>query len=129
MEDCEQVSRQLEEVLDSQSLPLVKGSYLLEVQSPGINRELKSEKEFQIFAGQMVEVKSRESIAELGCCFQGRLLGTSQHCLIIDNPQPISQGQHCGQLQSKTKVVQQDTIIQVEVELSKIISVCLYPCM
>ncbi|HIN65287.1 MAG TPA: ribosome maturation factor RimP, partial [Candidatus Obscuribacterales bacterium] len=50
LSDCEVISRQLGELLEPQSNgkpAIIEGSYYLEVQSPGIERELKTPREFQ----------------------------------------------------------------------------------
>ena len=49
LEDCEQMSRSLETALDSQEI--LPGAYVLEISSPGISRQLSSEREFQSFKG------------------------------------------------------------------------------
>jgi ribosome maturation factor RimP len=54
--DCEQMSRLLEEILDSQEI--ITGSYMLEVSSPGIPRELNTDREFISFKGFPVVVKT-----------------------------------------------------------------------
>ena len=52
---CENVSRKLSDVLDEKD-PIEK-AYMLEVSSPGIDRELKKEKDFIRFSGRDVDVK------------------------------------------------------------------------
>ncbi len=56
IEDCQWVSEQLEEKLDS--LDPIKESYYLEVSSPGLDRPLKKEKDFARHAGDMIEVNT-----------------------------------------------------------------------
>ena len=55
VEDCAQVSRKMEETLDADDL--IPTAYLLEVSSPGLERELYSLDDFQKFEGQKVKVK------------------------------------------------------------------------
>jgi ribosome maturation factor RimP len=55
VEDCALVSRRMEETLDADDL--IPSAYLLEVSSPGLERELYSVDDFQKFAGQRVKVK------------------------------------------------------------------------
>ncbi len=55
IEDCEIVSRNMEETLDADDL--IPTAYLLEVSSPGLERELYSSDDFRKFAGQKVKVK------------------------------------------------------------------------
>lgn len=45
LDDCQDLSRKLEELLDAQDL--IKTSYILEVSSPGLDRELKKPRDFQ----------------------------------------------------------------------------------
>lgn len=66
--DCEKVSRDLESKLESLSeLPaLLHGSYVLDVCSPGIERVLKHEREYRIFAGSQVELKAKADVGAGG---------------------------------------------------------------
>lgn len=86
LDDCELVSRALEAELEAGSPPIVDGSFLLEIQSPGIERELKTEREFAVFVGQMVEVRLRQAIDGLGETFHGILLGKKRDRIAIGNP-------------------------------------------
>ncbi len=91
LSDCEQVSRNLEGLLDNITPPIISGNYLLEVQSPGLDRALKSEKDFQVFSGQLVEIITCENIAPLGNHFIGYLSDSSSHQLKIDKPKLIKE--------------------------------------
>jgi ribosome maturation factor RimP len=55
VEDCALLSRRVEETLDADDL--IPTAYLLEVSSPGLERELYSLDDFSKFAGQKVKVK------------------------------------------------------------------------
>jgi ribosome maturation factor RimP len=55
VEDCALVSRRMEEVLDADDF--IPTAYLLEVSSPGLERELYSVDDFKKFTGQKVKVK------------------------------------------------------------------------
>lgn len=59
-DDCEKVSSILGECLDREA-PELDG-YLLEVSSPGIDRILKKEKDFNRFAGSQVKVKLKHPV-------------------------------------------------------------------
>lgn len=59
-EDCALVSRQLDKVLDDEDF--IPSSYLLEVSSPGLERELYSLADFKKFAGSLAKVKTNQSI-------------------------------------------------------------------
>ena len=54
IDDWQELSGRLEEVLDAEDL--IKTSYILEVSSPGLDRELKKPKDFQREQGRMVDV-------------------------------------------------------------------------
>ncbi|MGK7930659.1 MAG: ribosome maturation factor RimP [Microcystaceae cyanobacterium] len=56
LNDCERMSRALEEALDR--LDLIPGAYTLEVSSPGTTRKLNSDREFTAFKGFPVVVKT-----------------------------------------------------------------------
>lgn len=55
LDDCERISRSLDEFLDE----LIEFKYSLEVSSPGLTRKLKSEKEYLIFIGKIVSIKTK----------------------------------------------------------------------
>ena len=55
LEDCEQVSRQLSSVLDVEDP--IKGQYLLEVSSPGLDRPMFKLADYQRFSGQLVKLR------------------------------------------------------------------------
>lgn len=54
LDDCQDLSRKLEELLDAQDI--IKTSYILEVSSPGLDRELKKPRDFQREMGKDVDV-------------------------------------------------------------------------
>lgn len=60
VEDCAAVSRRMEEILDADDF--IPAAYLLEVSSPGLERELYSVADFKRFAGQKVKVKLATAI-------------------------------------------------------------------
>ncbi len=70
--DCTEISRQVSTVIDVKDL--IDHSYVLEVSSPGLDRPLKKEADFERFKG-------RKILVELNCPidgqkrFSGRLLG------------------------------------------------------
>ena len=53
-DDCQELSGRLEKILDEKDI--IKGSYILEVSSPGLDRELKKPKDFQRENGKTVDV-------------------------------------------------------------------------
>jgi len=60
IDDCSDVSRQIEEVLDSQDF--IPSRYVLEVSSPGIERQLYSLADFVKFTGKLARVKTKSEI-------------------------------------------------------------------
>ena len=58
--DCSAVSRDVEAVLDEEDF--IPSRYVLEVSSPGIERELYSLSDFVKFKGQLAKVKTKEAI-------------------------------------------------------------------
>jgi len=54
-EDCSKVSRKLDAILDEEDF--IPSTYLLEVSSPGLERELYSQKDFEKFVGSLAKVK------------------------------------------------------------------------
>lgn len=55
IDDCELISRALSELLDKEDF--IQDSYILEVSSPGLGRQLKKDKDFKRSIGEEVEVK------------------------------------------------------------------------
>lgn len=55
IDDCVAVSRKLSELLDENDF--IPESYILEVSSPGLGRQLKKDKDFQRNIGKEVEIK------------------------------------------------------------------------
>ena len=56
LEDCERMSRALEPTLDAADL--IPQAYVLEISSPGAERQLQGDREFVAFRGFMVTVSS-----------------------------------------------------------------------
>jgi ribosome maturation factor RimP len=60
-EQCASVSKVLKRLLDEHEL-----NWNLEVWSPGIGRELKTERDFAIFTGKLVEISFEGELKEIG---------------------------------------------------------------
>ncbi len=60
LNDCEYVSRGLNEELDR--LDPIEENYFLEVTSPGVERELKKDADFEKYAGKMIQAKLYQAI-------------------------------------------------------------------
>ncbi len=61
VDHCTAVSRELSVHMDVEDLIPVK--YYLEVSSPGLDRPLKDERDFERFAGRLVVIKTHRSVA------------------------------------------------------------------
>jgi ribosome maturation factor RimP len=60
IEDCSVVSREFGDLLDAEDL--IHTEYILEVSSPGLERELYSLKDFERFAGSLARVKTKQPL-------------------------------------------------------------------
>ena len=81
LDDCEFTSRQIGALLDIKD-PIHR-PYTLEVSSPGINRVLRKEKDFKLFAGSPVRLKTRRKVAGRRN-FQGILKGMENSKIVIE---------------------------------------------
>ena len=70
LDDCEKISRSLDEFLDE----LIEFKYSLEVSSPGLTRKLKSEKEYLIFVGKIVSIKTKTNDVFPNYKVEGKIL-------------------------------------------------------
>lgn len=60
LEDCENVTRSLNDFLDD----LIPCKYYLEVSSPGLERKLKSDREYMVFQGKNIILKLKSGVDE-----------------------------------------------------------------
>jgi ribosome maturation factor RimP len=81
LDDCEFVSRQVGAFLDIKDP--IERPYTLEVSSPGINRVLRKEKDFKLFAGSPIRLKTSRKVAGRRN-FQGILKGMENSKIVID---------------------------------------------
>lgn len=58
IDDCADVSRELSLIIDVEDF--IPGNYSLEVSSPGLDRPLKKESDYERFAGKLVKIKTYE---------------------------------------------------------------------
>ncbi len=84
IDDCQAVSEELDEKLDK--LDPIEQSYFLEISSPGLERPLKKDRDFEKYKGELVEVKLFEAV-DGKKVFEGELLG------LADNSISIKQGE------------------------------------
>ena len=82
IDDCETISRTVEGILDQKDP--IEQAYILEVSSPGIDRPLKKEGDFEKYAGRIVDVKLYKP-RDGGKEFQGKLLGLKGDEITIED--------------------------------------------
>ncbi|WP_250278488.1 ribosome maturation factor RimP [[Clostridium] colinum] len=86
--DCEIVSRYLEEKLEEDDF--IDKAYILEVSSPGIDRVLKKDSEYQKYKGRIVDIKLYKPIDKVKE-FQGELVGLIDDKIVVcENEKEIS---------------------------------------
>lgn len=81
VDDCVMVSRSLSDLLDKDDF--IPDSYVLEVSSPGLGRQLKKEKHFEKSIGEEVEIKLYKAIDKKKE-FVGILVSFDQNSLTIE---------------------------------------------
>jgi ribosome maturation factor RimP len=127
LSDCEQLSRLLDAELDRRMAtdgPLIEGNFDLQVQSPGIDRQLKTDREYKIFTGQVVQVQSKDKVGELGINFKGVLTGAADGKVHLSKAIAIKPKQH---LKGKQPVFKPAAPHDVTLELKNLINVRLFP--
>ena len=86
--DCQKVSQQIGELLDEEDV--IASRYLLEVSSPGIERPLFKEEDYQRFVGKEIRVITTEKIEDRRK-FKGLIQSFSEGILTLD-----LQGETCN---------------------------------
>ena len=81
LDDCESVSRQLSALLDVEDP--IRGRYVLEVSSPGLDRPLRTPEHFQRYCDHVVRVKLNQSRGGQRN-FKGRLLGVEERDIVVE---------------------------------------------
>lgn len=82
IDDCEGVSRALEAKLDTEDP--IEQAYILEVSSPGIDRPLKKDADFEKFCGEIIDIKLYKGINGQKQ-YQGKLLGLENGVISIED--------------------------------------------
>lgn len=82
IEDCSTVSHRVGKILDDEDF--IPAAYVLEVSSPGLERELYNLKDFQKFVGQMAKVKTNEAINGQKN-FRGKIIGVEGENVIFED--------------------------------------------
>lgn len=80
IDDCQAVSERISEILDKKDP--IEQSYYLEVSSPGLERPLKTERDFIKYKGELVEVKVFQPINGKKI-FEGELIGLIEGMIVI----------------------------------------------
>ncbi|MDR1000401.1 MAG: ribosome maturation factor RimP [Clostridiales bacterium] len=78
--DCETVSRLVGKVLDD--VDPIKQPYILEVSSPGLDRALKRDRDFELYAGHLVNIKLYKPNGKKKS-FSGELKGIVEGKIVI----------------------------------------------
>jgi ribosome maturation factor RimP len=73
--DCERVSQQLSVILDVEELVPGPG-YVLEISSPGMDRALKRQSDYERFTGRSAKIWTEEPVEGMSF-FEGRLAGVT----------------------------------------------------
>jgi ribosome maturation factor RimP len=81
LEDCAQMSRALEEVLDAAAV--LPDAYVLEISSPGVSRNLESDREFISFKGFPISVTTHEPHGG-STAWSGTLIGRDEQAVRIN---------------------------------------------
>ncbi len=82
LEDCEQVSKQVSSLLDVEDP--IPGHFNLEISSPGMDRPLRKQKDFERFSGQVVKIKLSVPTIEGQRNFTGKLIGFQEKDVVIE---------------------------------------------
>jgi ribosome maturation factor RimP len=81
LDDCERMSRALEAALDT--VDIIPDAYILEISSPGISRDLTTEREFISFKGFSVVIRTQEPY-EGKSEWQGKLIKRDETAVYIN---------------------------------------------
>ncbi len=76
LDDCERMSRSLEPTLDA--IDIIPYAYVLEVSSPGAERQLQGDREFIAFRGFMVTVVGTETSEGQSKSWTGHLISRNE---------------------------------------------------
>ena len=130
LDDCESLSRKLDKKLEAfaktKDGAIVDGPYELQVQSPGIDRKLKTQKELKVFKGEAVEILSKEPLDDLGVSFFGVLDETEDGRVTILNPKIVEKvSKKAAKNKKKNPII--SPIEEITVEFSSLSYVRLSP--
>ena len=94
LDDCAAASREISTLLDVEDL--IPTAYNLEVSSPGIERPLKKQSDFERFAGRRVKIKTLEALSVDGLprprkTLTGTLVGWRDQRVVVQLDEPAGQ--------------------------------------
>jgi ribosome maturation factor RimP len=82
LQDCAFVSHQIEDLIEVEDI--IAQRHFLEVSSPGLDRVLKREADFQRYCGEKAKVRTREALAGRRN-FKGRIVRCEQGVLELED--------------------------------------------
>jgi ribosome maturation factor RimP len=88
LDDCSRISQQVGRELDVEDF--ISAPYALEVSSPGLNRPLRSEKDFIKYCNRLIKVRTVDPINSRQQ-FKGKLLGVSNNQIELEMEEGIVQ--------------------------------------
>jgi len=81
IEDCEAVSKQISSMLDVEDP--IPGHFNLEISSPGMDRPLRKQQDFERFTGAVIKIKLSLPNLEGQRNFTGKLMGIENQNVVI----------------------------------------------
>jgi ribosome maturation factor RimP len=133
LSDCETVSRQLDTRIDAiaDQLDFFHGPFILDVASPGIDRVLKSEREYKLFCGRKVEIKTKTNVGAdpYGQHFIARLAAFDSESFSLTELGPVQSAPTKSKNSKKhaANKVLQEPVKELKVALKQVIQIRLYP--
>jgi len=115
VDDCTKISKAVSAVLDVEDP--IDGAYRLEVSSPGIDRPLVKESDFEDYTGYEAKLETNTPTETGQKKFKGRLKGIKNNMILIDTDQGEVEIPF-GSL-SKAKLVLTDELIKATKNLQK----------
>jgi ribosome maturation factor RimP len=82
IDDCSEVSRQLSALLEDEEV--IRGAFVIEVSSPGLDRPLHGEDDFRRFEGRLAHVHATSPIFGKRRDAVGRVAGVEDGCVLLD---------------------------------------------
>ena len=82
LNECEELNKNLSEALDKEDL--INERYTIEVSSPGLDRPIKTDRDFQRVMGRRLELTTYEAI-DGRKTHEGRLIGMDKEKIVIES--------------------------------------------